>query len=195
MCRSNVRSWSEFQHRSIKSLLFNCGVGVGMATFSGLYSAVLHLDFILALPSTSSDCHVYLTAICKKAFCRGGGVRRTPAPQARRRREQPVWENVCCEPFTELHNHRAGGGWEFKLTNLTWISRDIFASTGKCCSRSNRSVISLGWLDYTWLRNQPFTIRFEFVIRVFKRHSWFHWLKNNKYIITYSWRHHQIECE
>lgn len=102
---SNVRS--EFQHRSIKSLLFNCGVGVGMATFRGLYSAVLHLDFILALTSTSSDCHVYLTAICKEAFCRGGGVRRTPAPRARRRREQPVWENVCGEPFTVIIT---GGG-------------------------------------------------------------------------------------
>lgn len=99
----NVCLWSEFQHRSIKSLLFNCGVGVGMATFSGLYSSVLHLYFILALPSTSSDRHVYLTvclsAICREAFWQGGGVRRIPASRARRRREQPLWENVCLRAF------------------------------------------------------------------------------------------------
>lgn len=103
MCWSNVCLWGEFQRPSIKSLLFNCGVGVGMATFSGLYSSVLHLDFILALLSTSSDRHVYLTvglsAICKEAFWWGGGVRLMPAPQARRRREQPVWENVCLRAF------------------------------------------------------------------------------------------------
>lgn len=40
--------------------MFNRIVGVGKATFGGLYSSPLHLDFTVALPSTSSDHCIYL---------------------------------------------------------------------------------------------------------------------------------------
>lgn len=58
-CRAAAFSWGG---RRYKSLLFNRGVGVGKATFNALYSSLLHLDFIPALPSTSSKRHVSLAA-------------------------------------------------------------------------------------------------------------------------------------
>lgn len=107
------RLWGEFS-ALYESLLFNCGVGVGMATFSGLYSSVLYLDFILFLPSTSSDCRVYLPVCLPSARMLSDEVEgwdAAPAPQARQRREQPVWENVCLRAFHGATYSRGGGGW------------------------------------------------------------------------------------
>lgn len=67
-----------------KSPLFNGGVGVGKATFNALYSSLLHLDFIPAFPSTSSERHVSLAASgchLKDTFwqvCLGGGSANAP---------------------------------------------------------------------------------------------------------------------
>lgn len=189
MCRSVCEV-----NLSIKSLLFNRAVGVGTLTFSGLYSSVLHLDLIL--PSTSSDGDsVFLLS----DEAEGRDVRRHHGLS---RREQPVWENVCLRAFHIITE----GGWEFKPTNLTWISHDISL-------RHTNVVLGAAalWLHsggFVWLRNQPWTIRFEIVIRVFKGTlDWrktnassiilcgtsdgriTDWLRNNKYFINYSRRH------
>lgn len=115
------RLWSEFS-ALYESLLFNCGVGVGTVTFSGLYSSVLYLDFILFLPSTSSDCRVYLPVCLPSARMLSDEVEgwdAAPAPQARQRREQPVWENVCPQAFHGATYSR-GGGLAENLSQEIW---------------------------------------------------------------------------
>lgn len=135
----------------------------------GLYSSVLHLDFILALPSTSSDCRVYL-AVCLPS------VRMLPGEvegwDARQHCRLVGGENSQCEkmsarePFTVQHN-QGGGGWEFKPTNLTRISHDILLRYKNVVLEAT-ALISLLHSDYTWLRNHPLTIGFEFVISLQK---------------------------
>lgn len=122
---------SEFQRRSIKSLMFNCkrGGGEGDLQRPLFFSTSLRfhprapIHLLRPLPRLCDRLSGPPSA--RRAFRRGGGARRMPVPRTRRRREQPACEKMsACETFTAARWWRSRlGRWEvsseFELMNLT----------------------------------------------------------------------------
>lgn len=85
-----------FSGAPLKAWCLTVSVGVGKATFSGLYSSLLHLDFILALPSTSSDRRRVYPTVCLACHLRGGLSEEAEGRDACRCRGLVGGENSQC---------------------------------------------------------------------------------------------------
>lgn len=146
----------EFQQHYCESLWFNRGVGEGTATFNGLYSSLPHLDFILALPSTSSD-HCVCVCVCSALtlsvwlpsagrLCNEaeGWDEQTSPPRACRRRDQRG----------RLSAHRSNSLW---FRSSAWIIQTLkykYAisnlddfSKGNTSSTNNWTCLNKTWTE------------------------------------------------